>query len=284
MELSALCDPTSMRDLLSRHEIRLSHALGQNFLREEHIVRAIVRGAGVDESVGVLEIGPGAGVLTRALAETAGRVVSLELDARLLPVLAETVGDCPQVTVLHTDALKADFDALMDTYFQGLTPIVCANLPYQITTPILTKLLSRNRFARITVMVQREVARRICAAPDTPDYGAFSIFCQAHAAPRILFDVPPHCFVPPPKVTSSVVRLDAAPAELPDREFFFRVTRAAFGQRRKTLLNALGALGLPRETVAEALARAGIAPSARGETLGIPEFARLTAALKTPVK
>ena len=212
-------------------------------------------------------------------------MVSVELDRSLLPILEETLADCPNAQVHPGDILKTDISALVTEQFSGLTPIACANLPYNITTPAITALLEAGCFSRITVMIQREVARRICAAPGTGDYGAFSIFCQYHAHTELLFDVPPDCFVPAPKVTSSVLRLTPRPApeEVDDPEHFFRVVRAAFAQRRKTLVNSLSAaLGSPlsKEALTRLVTDCGLPESVRGERLGIQEFAALSRALR----
>ncbi|MDR3209048.1 MAG: 16S rRNA (adenine(1518)-N(6)/adenine(1519)-N(6))-dimethyltransferase RsmA [Oscillospiraceae bacterium] len=276
-----------LRALLTRHGFRFSKAMGQNFLVDDNVPVRIADGAGVTRDSHVLEIGPGIGALTSRLCERAGFVTAVELDLRLAPILAETLGAYANVEVVQGDALRMDLGALMAAR-TGVSDLrVCANLPYNITTPILQKLLQSGVFRSITVMVQREVARRICAAPGTSDYGAFSVFAQYHTAPEVLFDVPPECFVPRPQVTSSVVRLDVrenAPPEVGDASVFFRVVRAAFAQRRKTLVNALCAVfggQYSKEELAAIVRAAGIAELARGETLGIPEFARLARLLET---
>ena len=279
-----LCNERDIRALLARHGFRFSKSMGQNFLIESWVPRDIAAASGADQDTGVLEIGPGIGPLTVQLARRAGRVVAVELDRTLLPVLDETLGSFGNVEVVPGDILKLDLPALLDDKLKDLTPIVCANLPYNITTPVLTALLECGRFRSITVMIQREVARRICARPGTADYGAFSLFCQYHARVELLFDVPPECFLPAPKVTSSVVRLAPrpAPAEVEDEGFFFRVVRASFAQRRKTLLNGLSsAFGdrLSKEALRDVLDTCGLPADVRGERLSIPEFARLASAL-----
>ena len=280
-----LCDIREIKSLLARHGFHFSKSMGQNFLIQSWVPRDIAAASGAGPGVGVLEIGPGIGPLTDRLAGLADRVAAVELDRSLLPVLAETMAGHDNVEIVPGDILKLDVPALVGEKLAGLTPIVCANLPYNITTPVLTALLEARCFASITVMIQREVARRICAAPGTPDYGAFSIYCQVHAGTELLFDVPPDCFLPAPKVTSSVLRLTPRPlpAELEDEAFFFRVVRAAFAQRRKTLLNALGAAfggQVSKEELAGLLAGCGLPPDVRGERLGIPEFAALARALR----
>ena len=279
-----LCDLDTIKALLSRHGFHFSRSMGQNFLIQSWVPEGLVEGAGVSGSNGVLEIGPGIGPLTVRLSAAAGRVVAVELDRALLPVLAETLGGRDNVEVISGDILKLDIPALVDEKLAGLEPMACANLPYNITTPVMTALIEAKRFSCIAVMIQREVARRICAAPGSPDYGAFSVYCQYHTEPELLFDVGPECFIPAPKVTSSVIRmrpLPSPPVPVKDEVRFFRVVKAAFGQRRKTLRNALSA-GLPslsREAVKAAVAACGLPDNVRGERLGIPEFAALTEAL-----
>lgn len=279
-----LCNPEEIRALLTRHGFRFSRSMGQNFLIDGAIPRDIAAASGADRTSGVLEIGPGIGPLTKELAGRAGRVVAVELDRSLLPVLDETLADCGNVEIVPGDIMKLEIGALIDEKLNGFTPIACANLPYNITTPVITALLECGRFSSITVMIQREVARRVCAAPGTADYGAFSLLCQYYARCALLFDVPPSCFLPAPKVTSSVVRLELrpAPAEVEDRDFFFTVVRASFAQRRKTLLNALSAAfgdRLSKEDIRRAIAACGLPAEVRGERLGIPEFAALARVL-----
>lgn len=279
-----LCDLNTIRLLLGRHGFRFSRSMGQNFLIEGWVPDGLVEGAGVSLQNGVLEIGPGIGPLTMRLSNAATKVVAVELDRSLLPVLAETLAGRNNVEIIPGDILKLDIGALVDEKFSGLTPMACANLPYNITTPVLSALIDSRRFAQIAVMIQREVALRICAAPGTAEYGAFSIYCQYHTAPELLFDVGPECFVPAPKVTSSVVRMtprQTPPITVQDEKRFFRLVKAAFGQRRKTLLNALtvGLGGVERDSIRAAILSCGLPEDIRGERLGIPEFAALTAAL-----
>lgn len=279
-----LCDRNTIQSLLSRHGFRFSKSMGQNFLIQGWVPDGLVEGAGVSRENGVLEVGPGIGPLTVRLARAAAKVVAVELDRSLLPVLDETLAGLDNVEVLSGDILKLDIGALVEEKFPGLTPMACANLPYNITTPVLTALIDSGLFSAITVMIQREVAARICAAPGASDYGAFSVYCQYHTLPELLFDVPPECFVPAPKVTSSVICLTPRPAPPveADQTRFFQVVKAAFGQRRKTLLNALSA-GLGdcggKERLRAAIAACGLPPDVRGERLGIPEFDALTRAL-----
>lgn len=275
-----LCDIREIRALLSRHGFRFSKSMGQNFLVAGWVPREIAAASGADGAHGVLEIGPGIGCLTRELCALAGQVVSVELDKALLPVLAETMAGADRFTLIPGDILKLDVPALVDQHFQGLTPLVCANLPYNITTPVLRVLASCGRFEAMTVMIQREVALRLAARPGTGDYGAFTVFMQYYSQPEILFDVPPDCFLPAPKVTSAVVRcrMRQTPAVSPacGQDFFFRTVRAAFAQRRKTLANSLASVfGLGRERIVGAISACGLSPTVRGEVLGLEELANL---------
>ncbi|MGN8875062.1 16S rRNA (adenine(1518)-N(6)/adenine(1519)-N(6))-dimethyltransferase RsmA [Pseudoflavonifractor sp. HCP28S3_F10] len=277
-----LCNIRDIKALLGRHGFHFSKSMGQNFLIESWVPRNIAEASGADETCGVIEVGPGIGPLTVQLAGRAKKVVAVELDRTLLPVLAETLAEHPNVEVVPGDVMKLDLAALAAEKLPGLTPMVCANLPYNITTPVITAFLEAHVFSAITVMIQREVARRICAAPGSPDYGAFSVFCQYYAEPELLFDVPPECFLPAPKVTSSVIRLiprSSPPQTLVDDQTFFRVVRAAFAQRRKTLINSLSSSGYDKNMVRSALAACGLPETVRGERLGIPEFAALAAYL-----
>ncbi|MCI9672781.1 MAG: ribosomal RNA small subunit methyltransferase A [Lawsonibacter sp.] len=280
-----LCNINEIKALLARHGFRFSKSMGQNFLIADWVPQDIAAASGAGAGTGVLEVGPGIGPLTRQLAGRADRVVSVELDRSLLPILAETLADCPNAEVVPGDILKTDIPALAGEKFQGLTPIACANLPYNITTPAITALIEAGCFASITVMIQREVAQRICARPGSRDYGAFSVYCQYYTAPELLFEVPPDCFIPAPKVTSAVVRLvpRPAPAEVDDPDHFFRVVRAAFALRRKTLLNSLSAnLGgqYTKETLSQAIAACSLPADIRGERLSIPQFAQLSRRLR----
>ena len=280
-----VCNPQIMRGLLAEFGFHFSKSKGQNFLTQRWVPERIVRESGIDETCGAVEIGPGFGPLTQELCLRAGKVVALELDTALRPVLEKTVGEFDNLEVLFTDALKADLSKLVAERFAGLTPVACANLPYYITSPVLTKLLESRCFASVTVMVQKEVALRICAKAGSADYSAFTVLCNYYAAPKLLFDVPPSCFMPQPKVTSAVVCLKTRtqpPAQIDDEALFFRTVRAAFAMRRKTLLNCLSA-GFPQKSKAELteiLQSVGISPNARGETLDIPAFAALSNALQ----
>ncbi|MBD5160960.1 MAG: ribosomal RNA small subunit methyltransferase A [Oscillibacter sp.] len=281
-----LCDIREVRALLGRHGFRFSKSMGQNFLIADWVPREIAAAGGGDGTCGVLEIGPGIGCLTRELCRRAAKVVSVELDPALPPVLAETMAGAENFTLISGDVLKLDVPALVDERFRGLTPLVCANLPYNVATPILKALIEAKRFRTITVMVQREAALRLTAKPGTGDYGALSVYAQYHTRPEILFDVPPDCFLPAPRVTSSVIRcrVRETPAVSPacGEEFFFRTVKAAFALRRKTLCNSLCTVfgsRLGKDGVAEAVARCALAPAVRGEALGMEEFAALADSL-----
>ncbi len=279
-----LCNINQIKALLARHGFHFSKRMGQNFLIADWVPQEIAVVSGAEAVNGVLEIGPGIGPLTVALAARAGRVAAIELDRALLPVLAETLSAWDNVTIIPGDVLKLDLPALVQEQFPGLTPLACANLPYNITTPAITALLEARCLASITGMIQREVALRICAAPGTPDYGAFSVFCQYHADTALCFDVPPDCFLPAPKVTSSVLRLipHSPPEQVHHPDLFFQVVRAAFAQRRKTLLNGLSAAFGSRVSKTDlhtVLQSCALPDGIRGERLGIPEFAALTDAL-----
>lgn len=279
-----LTDYRDITALLQRHGFHFSKSLGQNFLTAAWVPQQIAAESGIEKTDGALEIGPGVGCLTAELAKTAGRVTAIELDERLRDVLAETLADFDNVSVVFADALKADLPAVCAETLGERPWKVCANLPYNVTTPLITAFLEAGCFESVTVMIQKEVAERLCAAPGTGEYGAFSVLVQWYAESRLLFDVPPHCFVPQPKVTSAVVRMDrraAPPAQVDDEKFFFRTVRAAFAQRRKTLANALrsGFSELDRADIASAMEEAFLPPAVRGETLSIMQFAALSNAL-----
>ena len=277
-------NPTVMKELLARYGFHFSKSKGQNFLTQRWVPQRIAEESGVDKGCGVVEIGPGFGPLTQELCLRAGKVVALEVDTTLKPVLAETLGEFDNLEIIFTDAMKADLPQLVEEKFSGLKPMACANLPYYITSPVLTKLLESRCFSSVTVMVQKEVAQRICSKAGSSDYSAFTVFCNYYAKPRLLFDVPPGCFMPQPKVTSAVLTLKMRSepvAEILDEELFFRVVRAAFAQRRKTLLNALaaGLGGMSKEELTAVLESCGISPTVRGETLDIPAFAAIANAI-----
>ena len=239
-----LTDINDIKSLLVSHGFRFSKSMGQNFLTAAWVPEDIAEAAQLDGNTGVLEVGPGIGCLTEQLALRAGKVVAVELDNALRPVLKQTLAGKDNVEIIFGDVLKQDIKGLATEKMQGLRPVVCANLPYNVTSPLITAFLEAECFDSVTVMIQREVAKRICAKPATADYGAFTVLVNWYAEPEMLFDVPPSCFIPQPKVTSSVIRLKTRsepPVKVKDKALFFRVVRAAFGMRRKTLTNALSA-------------------------------------------
>lgn len=288
------------REILERHGIRLQKSLGQNFLIDESVPRrtaesAIYGVAGTEDgsaigtdaaAVGALEIGPGAGALTAELAARADKVVAIELDSRMVPVLGETLAEFPNVEIVEGDALKADIAALVDDRFAGMRAVAAANLPYYLTTPLIEKLLECRRFERVCVMVQKEVAQRIVAKPGSGEYGSFSVYCKYYAEPKILFGVSPGSFLPPPKVASAVVMFDCRRGRPEgveseeDERRLFRLWRAAFSERRKKLAGLVAReFGVPRESVEEALAAMGLSVDVRGERLSLEEFVELSNAI-----
>lgn len=279
-----LSNPQVLKSLLSRHGFHFSHKLGQNFLVNPTVCPRMAEACGAAPGVGVLEIGPGVGVLTAALAERAEKVAAVELDRRLLPVLEETLSAFSNVHVIPGDAMEMDLKALLREEFPGLRAAVCANLPYYLTSPILMKLLSaRLPVESITVMVQKEAAERLCAAPGQRACGAVSAAVSYYAEPRVLFPVGRGSFLPQPNVDSAVIslRVREKPAvAVKDEAFFFRVVKACFGKRRKTCENALSSgLSVPKAAAAAALERAGVPKTARAEALTLSQFAALADAL-----
>jgi 16S rRNA (adenine1518-N6/adenine1519-N6)-dimethyltransferase len=279
-----VCDIQVMKPLLAEHGFHFSKAKGQNFLTQKWVPERIAEDAGVDRTAGVLEIGPGIGPLTQQLCLRAGKVCAVELDKRLAPILKQTVGEFDNLEILWDDVLNFDIPSLVAEQFPGLRPMACANLPYYITSPILTALLEAECFDSVTVMVQKEVAQRIAAKPGAADYSAFTVFCQYYAEPEILFDVPAHCFMPQPKVTSAVIHLrtrEEKPWDILDEAVFFRTVRASFAMRRKKLQNGLAAgfSELGKQGAGEMIAACGFDENVRGETLSIDDFARLSNAI-----
>lgn len=276
-----LTNSNDIRMLLQQHGFHFSKALGQNFLTARWVPDRIAESSLADKQTGVLEVGPGIGCLTEQLSLRAGKVVSLELDRRLKPLLAETLSACLNVKVIFADVMKTDLHALIAEEFNGLRPVVCANLPYQITSPVLLKFLDVKEIEDVTVMIQREVAERVCASPGSASYGAFSLRVQWDMEAETLFDVPPSCFMPQPGVTSTVIRLvrrKAPPVSVRNEAAMFRLIRASFGQRRKTLANAVSSQlpALTRESVEYALNSCGLDTRIRGESLSIAQFAQLS--------
>ena len=278
-----LCNRRNIEALLARHGFRFSKSMGQNFLIEDWVPRDTAEACGADESIGVLEVGPGIGPLTRELAKRAGKVVSVELDHRLYPVLAETMAGFDNFTLVEGDIMKQDLSALVAEHFDGLRPVLCANLPYNITTPLLTNCVKAGCFTSITVLIQKEVAQRICARPGSAEYGAFSLLMQYYTVPELLFTVPNTCFVPMPKVTSAVIRCitrEKPPVSVRSEAMLWRTVKAGFALRRKTLVNSLQTgFSLSKPALARILNDCGLAADIRGERLALQEYARLSDAL-----
>ena len=273
-----------IKEILAENSFRFSKSLGQNFLIDENVLDAIISGAGIDENSCVLEVGPGFGTLTQKLCMNAKKVVSVEIDETAIPILKDNLKDFDNLTVINNDILKTDINALADEYFNGESVSVCANLPYYITTPVITSLLKPSLpITDITVMVQKEVAERLAAKPSSKAYGAISVMVGFYAEPELLVTVPPSAFIPQPKVSSAVIRLkkrEKPPVEVKSEEMYFKVVKAAFAQRRKTLLNSIvNTMGIPKENAEKILTSVGIDPKRRGETLTMDEFAKIANAM-----
>ncbi|MBQ6207607.1 MAG: ribosomal RNA small subunit methyltransferase A [Oscillospiraceae bacterium] len=280
-----LCDERELRALLGRHGFRFSKSMGQNFLIDASVPAAMADASGANKSCGVLEIGPGVGALTIELAKRAGKVVSVELDRALSPILGETLKEVPNAEIVWGDALRLDLSALAAEKFQGLTPIVCANLPYNITSPILEKLIQTPCFETVTVLLQKEVAERLAAPDGSADGGAFTLFLRYYMEPQMMFAVSREAFLPRPKVDSAAlrcVRRTRPAVETDDEAHLFRVMRGAFLLRRKTLVNSLAA-ALPevsKEAIREAVTACGLSETVRGERLTLQNFADLSRLLR----
>jgi len=274
------------KEIVKQHGFKFSKSLGQNFLIDGNILNKIVDGAGITEEDNVLEVGPGIGSLTQFLAERAKKVLAVEIDSSLLPILGKTLREYNNVEVINKDILKVDLNKLIEEHFPDKKPKVVANLPYYVTTPIIMKFLEEKiGIDSLVVMIQKEVAERMQAGPNTKDYGSLSIAVQYYCNPKILFKVPPSVFVPPPKVESTVIKLDVRDKPLVDvldEKLFFNIIRDSFGKRRKTLLNALstGNLKLDKELIRESLIFLNINESIRGEALSIGQFAEIANYIK----
>ena len=271
----------STRELIKKHDFKIAKKFGQNFLVDESVLKAIVDCSELSKEDCVLEIGPGMGVMTQVLCEKAGKVLAVEIDRELMPILKVSLFGCDNVKVLNDDILKLDLNMVLAENFGSIPVKVVANLPYYITTPIIMKLLEENiNFKSITVMVQKEVGERLCASPGGKDYGAVTVAVQYRCIPNKILVVPPESFIPQPEVDSMVIRLDSRdepPVKLKDEKMYFRVVKASFGQRRKTLLNALasGNLGKTKEELRSILLKHDIDEKRRGETLSLQEFASI---------
>lgn len=284
MSKSSLSDPGHIKEVLSRHGFHFSKALGQNFLINPGVCPRMAAECGAQASKGVIEVGPGIGVLTWELSQVAEKVCAIELDSRLFPVLEETLAGRDNVKIIPGDVMKLDLHQLIQQEFGGGPVCVCANLPYYITSPVILRLLEEGLpLTSITVMVQKEAAQRLCAAPGERECGAVSVAVHYRSQPKLLFQVGRGSFLPPPKVDSAVLRLDLRqepPVSVADEDWFFRVSRAAFAQRRKTAANSLSAtLGLPKPQVEQALAAAGAPENVRAERLTLEQLAALANAL-----
>lgn len=278
--MQQLSNISNIKEILARHGFTFSKSLGQNFLINPTVCPRMAQEGGADKGTGIIEIGPGIGVLTCELAKRADKVVAIELDKRLMSVLEETLHDFDNIKVINQDVLKTDLRKLIDEEFPGMPVCICANLPYYITSPVIMKLLEeRLPVESITVMVQKEAALRICAGAGTRQCGAVTIAVRYYAQPRVLFSVSAGSFMPAPKVDSAVIRLDVhrgAPFEVTDERLFFKVVKSAFAQRRKTLPNALSAgLSLDKNTINDMLNKAGIPLSFRAEQLSMEQFKQI---------
>ena len=284
--MEKLSNPQRTIEVIKKYNFNFQKKFGQNFLVDAHVLNKIIAGAGVTKDDCVLEIGPGIGTLTQYLAEAARKVIAVEIDRNLIPILADTLSEYDNVTVINEDILKVDIQALVDEHNNGRPIKVVANLPYYITTPIIMGLFeSYVPIDNLTVMVQKEVAKRMEVGPGTKDYGALSLAVQYYAKPYIVANVPCNCFMPRPNVDSAVIRLtrhDAPPIEVVDERKMFAMIRAAFNQRRKTLVNAVSnapELGISKETLLSALEEVGLSATIRGEALTLDQFASLTNAI-----
>ena len=281
-----LQDPKRTIEILQKYGLRAQKKFGQNFLIDAHVLEKIIRAAEITEEDAVLEIGPGIGTLTQYLAHAAGSVCAVEIDRNLIPVLQETLAGYDNVTVINEDILKLDLKQIADEHNHGRPLKVAANLPYYITTPVIMALLeSRLPISSVTVMVQKEVADRMAALPGTPEYGALSLAVQYFTEPYLAANVPPNCFIPRPAVGSAVIRLtvhEKPSVCVKDEKLMFQIIRAAFNQRRKTLVNALKnsrEMNLERDEILSAMEQCALPPNVRGEALGLPQFAQLSDAL-----
>ena len=281
--MEKLSNPQRTIEVIKKYEFCFQKKFGQNFLIDGHVLDKIIAGAGVTKDDMVLEIGPGIGTMTQYLAEAAGKVVAVEIDRNLLPILQETLADYDNVKVIHADVLFLDLEKLVQEENGGRPIKVVANLPYYITTPIIMALFEQHvPLANVTVMVQKEVAARMKSGPGSKDYGALSLAVQYYAEPYIVANVPCNCFMPRPNVDSAVIRLtryEEPPVQVKDEKMLFKIIRASFNQRRKTLQNGLNnssELNFTKDQIAAAIAEAGFSPSVRGEALTLEQFAKLT--------
>ncbi|MBE5853928.1 MAG: 16S rRNA (adenine(1518)-N(6)/adenine(1519)-N(6))-dimethyltransferase RsmA [Lachnospiraceae bacterium] len=280
--MATLGNPQNTIEVLQKYQFRFQKKFGQNFLIDTHVLDKIVESAGITKDDCVLEIGPGIGTMTQYLAESARKVIAVEIDSNLIPILEDTLSAYDNVQVLNEDILKVDIEALAKEQNEGRPMKVVANLPYYITTPIIMGLLEGEaKVDSITIMVQKEVADRMQMTPGSKEYGALSLAVQYYAKPEIVANVPPNCFMPRPNVGSAVIRLslyEKPPVEVQDSKYMFQLIRASFNQRRKTLVNGLqnGGLGLTKDEILAALSEMGLSEMVRGETLSLEQFALLS--------
>ena len=286
MSRPTLGNPQNTIEILQKYQFTFQKKFGQNFLIDTHVLDKIIRAADIGKDDMVLEIGPGIGTMTQYLAEAAGKVIAVEIDKNLIPILTDTLSGYENVQIINGDVLKLDIQRLVEEENAGRPIKVVANLPYYITTPIIMGLFeSHVPLHSVTVMVQKEVADRMQTGPGNKDYGALSLAVQYYAEPYIVANVPPNCFMPRPKVGSAVIRLtrhEKPPVEVEDERLLFDIIRASFNQRRKTLANGLNnsdRLDVPKEAITEAIQQLGKGPSVRGETLTLEEFAKLSNSL-----
>ena len=286
-KMEKLSNPQKTIEVIKKYDFAFQKKFGQNFLIDAHVLNKIIASADITKDDCVLEIGPGIGTMTQYLAEAAGKVVAVEIDRNLIPILSETLADYENVTVINEDILKVDIAKLAEEKNGGRPIKVVANLPYYITTPIIMGLFeSHVPVESITVMVQKEVADRMQVGPGTKDYGALSLAVQYYAEPYIVANVPPNCFMPRPKVGSAVIRLTRhaqTPVQVENEKLLFQIIRASFNQRRKTLANGLNNapdIQVSKEDIAKALEELGVGAGIRGETLTLEQFARLSNILK----
>ncbi len=284
--MATLGNPANTIAVLQKYNFNFQKKFGQNFLIDEHVLEKIIRDAGITKDDCVLEIGPGIGTMTQYLAENARQVVAVEIDKALIPILKDTLSEYSNVEIINEDILKVDIKSICQQYSDGKPIKVVANLPYYITTPIIMGLFeSKVPLDSITVMVQKEVADRMQCQPGSKDYGALSLAVQYYANPQIVANVPPNCFMPRPNVGSAVIKLSlypAPPVDVNDESFMFKLIRASFNQRRKTLINGLkgGGINISKEDILEALEKMELSPTIRGEALTLEEFAKLSNLLK----
>lgn len=289
--MDLIASPSKTKEILSKYPFVFRKKYGQNFLIDSHVLNKIIKGAQITEEDCVLEIGPGIGSLTQVLSFQAEKVIAVEIDDQLIPILNDTLGQYDNIKIIHGDILKIDLKKLIEEENSNQPIKVVANLPYYITTPIIMELLeSKLPVKSITIMVQKEVAQRLAASPGSKDYGAISVAVQYYSKPCLLANVPHNCFIPRPNVDSAVIHLEVLnepTVSVKDEALFFKIIKAAFSQRRKTLINSLynqNVISISKEEMASILSRVGLDENIRGEMLSIDEFAKLSDALSEYLK